>query len=263
MRITVLASGSRGNATLIEAGGTTVLVDAGLAPKELRARAEAARGRPLERIDALVLTHAHGDHVAHAKAIGDAFDAPTWLTEATRRAHGVTTGAHTRVFGPRAPFRVGAIELSPHPVPHDAPQVALVFAHGEARAALVTDLGFVRADLLAHLRGVGTLLIEANHCPNLLQWGPYPQEIKRRIASGAGHLSNAQTAEALEALAGQLDTVVLMHLSSANNEPHLAREAADRALARSRGRTRSSVAAQDTTLEIEARGPRGQLALGL
>ncbi len=239
-----------------------VLVDAGLSPKEIERRAEGAHDAPLGRIDALVLTHAHGDHVGHARACAMHFDAPVYLTEATRRSAELGSLPQSRVIGPRAPFRVGGLEIRPHPVPHDAPQVALVFAAEAKRAALVTDLGWVHRDLLDHLRGVGTLFIEANHEPTLLRAGPYPPEIQKRIASGAGHLSNAQMAGALEALAPGLERVVLMHLSQANNEPHLARRAAERALSRHR-HVEISVAHQDETLAVEVGLPRGQLSLGI
>ncbi len=139
--------------------------------------------------------------------------------------------------------------------------MALVFAVNDRRAALVTDLGWVHRELVDHLRGVGTLFIEANHEAALLASGPYPPEIRKRIASGAGHLSNGQMAEALEALAPGLERVVLMHLSQANNEPHLARRAAERALSRQAGRVDVLVAHQDETLSVEVGPPRGQLSL--
>jgi phosphoribosyl 1,2-cyclic phosphodiesterase len=261
MRIVILGSGSRGNATLVEAGGARVLIDAGLSPRELGRRAEQALGEPLGALDGIVLTHAHSDHIGHARACADAFEAPVYLTAATERSAALPTLPRTRSFGPRAPFRIGALTVRPLPVPHDAPQVALVFACDGATAALVTDLGWVHRELLAHLRGVSTLLIEANHDPALLASGPYPPEIQRRIRSGAGHLSNAQTAEALEALSPGLDEVVLMHLSEKNNEPALAREAASRALSKSSARIR--LASQDEPLVMEATEPRGQLALAL
>jgi phosphoribosyl 1,2-cyclic phosphodiesterase len=261
MRITILASGSRGNSTLVEARGARVLVDAGIAPKEIEKRALAARGEPLGALDAIVLTHAHSDHVGHARACATAFDVPVFLTEATKRSANLDALVRTRVFGPRAPFAIKGLEVRPHPVPHDAPQVALVFVAGAARAGLVTDLGWVHKDLIAHLRGVSTLFIEANHDAALLAIGPYPPEIQRRIRSGAGHLSNAQTAAALASLAPGLEEVVLMHLSQANNEPHLALCAAEQALGRHRVRIR--VAAQDETLTTTVGHPRGQLSLGI
>jgi len=261
MRVTILASGSRGNSTLVEGGGARLLIDAGLPPSELERRAMSALGEPLGKLDGIVLTHAHGDHVGHAGPCATAFEAPVYLTEATRRSAQLGSLPMSRVFGPRAPFAIGGLEVRPHPVPHDAPQVALVFAAGEARAALVTDLGWVHRELIEHLRGVGTLFIEANHEPTLLASGPYPPEIQKRIASGAGHLSNAQMAGALTALAPGLENVILMHLSQANNEPHLARRAAERALVRHQVEIR--IAAQDETLSVEVGPPRGQLSLGI
>ncbi len=263
MRITVLGSGSRGNSSLVEAGGTRLLVDAGLPPSEVRRRAAAAGLEPVETLDAILVTHAHGDHVGHLHSCAEAFGARTFATAATRRSGLVADVPSISVFGARTPFRVGAIEVRPLPVPHDAPQVALVLERGGARAGLVTDLGVVRRDLLDHLDGCATLLFEFNHDPMLLGCGPYPETVRRRVASGAGHLSNAQAASAIEALRHGLRELVLMHVSEANNEPHLALRAAEQALGRYRSRVRVRVAASVEPTVVDVAESPSQLALPL
>jgi len=256
----VLGSGSTGNATLIEAGGTTILVDAGLAARTVRKRVKRAVGLRLERLDGVVVTHAHADHAAHAGTCGNVFDAPVYLTEPTRRTFRFRHQPRTRVFGSRASFAIGDIVVHPLPVPHDAPQVALVVEHDGARAAIVTDCGRVRADLVDHLKDCNAVLVESNYDPDLLAFGPYPPAIQERVRCGTGHLSNLQTAELLRTLGPETESVVLLHLSAKNNEPALARQVAREALG---GRPVAlHVADPDRPLTVTAR-PRGQLALPL
>lgn len=246
MRVTILASGSGGNATLIQAGGRRVLVDAGIGPRVLADRMRRAFGRVLD-LDAIVLTHPHGDHVGKVVPCAKAFDATVYLSEATKRRLSLP-GLRTRVFGRNAPFDVGPIRVDPMPVPHDAPQVALVFQYKHARAAIVTDLGHVPAGLASHLDGCQLVLLESNHDPGLLALGPYPEFLKRRIASSVGHLSNAQAAALMRELSSDTREIVLMHLSQKCNTPLIAMREAKKALGARRVKLR--VADQDEPLDL-------------
>ena len=257
VRVTILGSGSKGNVTLLEAPGTALLVDAGLGPRTLEARMEAAGVSP-EAIDGVVLTHAHRDHSRHAPAYAERFGCPVYLTSATQRGVRWEEQPSTRVIGQAAPFRVGAFEVRPLPIPHDAPQVALTFEQGGERVGIVTDLGHVPGTLAAHLEGCATLLLESNHDPALLRDGAYPEPLKRRVAGPLGHLSNEQSAALLERLAGGLTRVVLMHLSEKNNRPALAYAAAERALRRSGAEL--FLAHQEVPLTLSTRAR--QLGLG-
>lgn len=249
MRVTILASGSGGNATLIQAGGTSVLVDAGVGPRVVAERMRRALGHEVG-VDAILLTHPHGDHVGQVEPCARAFDAPVFLAQATRRRMRLE-GVSTRVFGRNTPFTIGAMQVSPMPIPHDAPQVALVFSHGAARAALITDLGQVPPGLAEHLAGCQLVLLESNHDPAMLAAGPYPDFLKKRIASGQGHLSNAQAAELLRRLGPETRDVVLMHLSERCNSPMIALAEARVAL---RDRTVTLRAAkQDEPLDLAVR----------
>ena len=247
VRVTILASGSGGNATLIQAGGRRVLVDAGVGPRKLAQRMERVFGRVLEP-DAIVLTHPHGDHCGKVVPCAKAFDATVYLSEATKRRLQLP-GVRTRVFGRNAPFAVGPIRVHPMPIPHDAPQVALVFEHKRARAAIVTDLGHVPNGLASHLDGCQLVLLESNHDPGMLAIGPYPEFLKRRIASPVGHLSNAQAAELMRKLSADTREVVLMHLSQKCNTPMVALREAKRALAGRKVKLR--VADQDEPLDLQ------------
>jgi phosphoribosyl 1,2-cyclic phosphodiesterase len=266
VKVAILASGSRGNATLFSAGGTSVLVDAGVGPRTL-ARKLGEIGADLP--EAIVITHAHQDHVGHCLKLSKRFKIPIYASEATARCEALHGREQVRVYDAREPFTIGALTVAPTPLPHDAAQVALTFTHGEHKAGLATDLGEVPPGLLAHLAGCQVLLLESNHDAELLEKGPYPAFLKRRIASAKGHLSNAQTHALLRGLPRETSTVVLMHLSETNNLPELALSSALDAL--SGRRVHLCAAAQDElmVLDAEAEPPptalrskrRGQLAL--
>lgn len=229
MRITVLASGSKGNATLVEAGATRLLLDAGI-PDDLLLRQLARVGQDAPPT-AVLLTHAHADHHGHVDALTKRWRLPVYCTESVRRAVHLHHAASVRVVSPRDAFRVGDLDVLPMPVPHDAPQIALRLTHDGAAAGFVTDLGEAPPGLHAHFAGCDVVLIESNHCTDMLWHGPYTPYLKRRIASSRGHLSNAQTATFLRGLHREARTVVLLHLSETNNRPELARATAAEALA--------------------------------
>jgi phosphoribosyl 1,2-cyclic phosphodiesterase len=250
MKVIVLASGSAGNATLFESGGTRVLVDAGIGPRTLAKKLQEAGADPPS---AIVITHAHQDHVGHCLRLSRWLKIPVYASEATARCEALRGREQVRVFSPREPFAIGALTVSPLPLPHDAAQVSLVLSDGARRAAICTDLGEVPPDLSAHLAGVSIALIESNHDAEMLRRGPYPAFLKRRIGSAKGHLSNAQARPLLRALSRETHTVVLMHLSTTNNTLALALEAATDALAGRR--IHLHAAAQDDCLTLDADAP--------
>lgn len=229
MRVLVIASGSSGNATLFESKGTRVLVDAGVGPRTLvqKLREAGAGGLP----HALVVTHAHGDHLGSYSKLSAKFGIPVYMTEATARFARPSGEVALRYYSARQPFGIGALTVSPLPLPHDAAQVALVFGDGERSAAIATDLGEVPPALSNHLAGCEVVLLESNHDVEMLKRGPYPGFLKRRVLSARGHLSNAQAHGLLRTLGPGVHTVVLMHLSKTNNRPDIALESARDALA--------------------------------
>jgi phosphoribosyl 1,2-cyclic phosphodiesterase len=256
MRVTVLASGSRGNAALFDDGRTRVLVDAGIPLSALRQRLAKTRSHAP---DALVITHAHGDHHRYAGEVALHYKIPVWVSESTRRMLPLDGAPSVRVYGAREPFRAGTIEVTPLPLPHDAAQVSLKLAGHDGRAAAIaTDLGEVPPGLEAHLRGCATVLLEANHDVEMLWKGPYSNSLKRRVASARGHLSNGQCAELLRRLDRRVETVALMHLSETNNRADLALALAAEALADHTARL--VAASQDVPCVVETAAPR-QLSL--
>lgn len=235
VRVFVLGTGSSGNALLVDACGTKVLVDAGVGPRKIEARL-AALGYDLGdgRLDAIVATHHHGDHFGQVERLARAYGAPVYVHAGIDSAR-LERRFEVRRYEPGRAFRVAGLTVESEPVPHDAPQVALRLSEGGGGAALgvATDLGRATPGLVALLAECDGALVEANHCPELLASGPYPEHLKRRVAGGLGHLSNQQTAELASKLVGsRLARMWLGHLSASNNT--LAR-AEETVAARARG----------------------------
>ena len=144
----------------------------------------------------------------------------------------------TEAFVAGRTFRVGDISIRSRRIPHDVPQVALVFETKRTTVGLATDLGHVCRGLARFLEECETLLLESNHDEELLAAGPYPPSLKRRVAGRLGHLSNAQAGDLLAELGAAPREVVLMHLSETNNSPRFARNSAEAAIDGRRTRLR-------------------------
>ena len=240
LRFCSLASGSGGNATLIEArssadGPTTrVLVDCGLTLKRLTASL-ARRGCTPGDIDALFVTHEHSDHVAGAWALRRRHGTALWMSRGTRDAsvgddEDAAASVHVACDG--VPITIGALTMRPFAVPHDAAEpLQLVCSTAHARVGVITDLGAPDDRVIAALQGCDALLLECNHDRAMLQHGPYPAWLKRRIGGARGHLANDQSAALLAAVRhNALRHVLAAHLSRQNNAPDLALAALTRAL---------------------------------
>lgn len=224
IRFTVLASGSKGNAMLVEAEGTRLLVDCGLAPRLLERRL-ASRGVLPETVAAVLLTHEHGDHLGGAARAAARFGWRLYASHGTARAAGeALDGVAVERFDSHTPFAIGALMIQPFPVPHDAREpTQFVFSDGAVRLGLVTDAGCVTPHMVRMLAGCEALVVECNHDREMLARGRYPPPLKKRIGGDYGHLSNDAAAQLLAAVAHDgLQHVVAAHLSEENNRPHLA-----------------------------------------
>jgi phosphoribosyl 1,2-cyclic phosphodiesterase len=261
-RISILASGSTGNSTLLETSSTTLLIDAGLGKKEMLRRFEAlGRARP-ERVDAILVTHEHSDHSTGLAQMAREWNCPAYLTEPTHReivkmyaAEDPEKPAYRRGSPDHKPsrkpsrkaqidrveyiragerFEIGDIEISPFAIPHDAADpVGYAFRTNGTKVALVTDLGYMPELVKHHLREADFLILESNHDLDMLKVGPYPWYIKQRVMSRTGHLSNSVVSDFLsdsEVFDGRARHLVLAHLSEQNNTPDIAQICAEQAL---------------------------------
>ena len=301
VRFTVLASGSKGNCTVVTGGRTRILVDAGLSCREIFRRMKLAGEEP-ETLNAIVVTHEHQDHIGGLAVTARKLGIPVYITEGTHRAwmrwlsprrqmtyaqwleecrkQAAERQAETIVdegepdeadlpaaseapepgiassgpadpapatpngqkdptwlpaveyFQAGQPFAIGDIGVSPFTIPHDAADpVGFVFRAEGVRMAFATDLGYIPPNVKAQVNGVDLLLLESNHDLEMLRDGPYPWQVKQRVLSRVGHLSNEAAAQFLEnGYDGQAAYVILAHLSENNNLPELARVTAERAL---------------------------------
>ncbi len=238
--ITVLASGSGGNGTVLATSQTRVLIDCGLSCREI-CRRLAAQGIAPESLSAILITHEHSDHVAGVHVMAKKFRLPVYMTAPTHGAwqRQCKDSAGNRVqaerlelFSPGKNFSVGDIEVMPFTIPHDAADpVGFRFLAEGVRLAIATDLGFLPRNVRDHLRGCDGLMLESNHDLEMLRVGPYPWAVKQRVMSRVGHLSNEALAEFLNTdYDGGAAFLILAHLSEQNNHPDLARVTAERAL---------------------------------
>jgi phosphoribosyl 1,2-cyclic phosphodiesterase len=224
-----LASGSSGNAMLVQGGGTSLLIDAGLGVRALSAML-AKRGVVDGKLDAVLLTHEHTDHSIGAGPIARRTGARIVANRATLSAYGGRDelGSPSEELATGAEIAIGAFSVRSFPVPHDAAEpVGYVLSCGRSRIAYVTDAGCRTAAMAEALRCVSLAIVEANHDLEWLRRGPYSPEMKARVASSTGHLCNDDCADLLaERLEeGGPTCVWLAHLSRVNNSAALARRA--------------------------------------
>jgi phosphoribosyl 1,2-cyclic phosphodiesterase len=238
--VSVLASGSRGNCSLVATSSTRILVDAGLSGRETFKRLRAL-GERVEEISAILITHEHSDHVAGLQRLAAKLQVPVFLTAPTHHAWSravrdeegaIPELARSEHFSAGRGFRVGDIDVMPFTIPHDAADpVGFTFRAEGVKIGFATDLGYMPTNVRNHLRGCTVLIIESNHDVEMLRSGPYPWSVKQRVMSRVGHLSNDSLAEFFSSdYDGGAEYVVLAHLSEQNNHPEIARAAAEQAL---------------------------------
>lgn len=225
MRFALLGSGSEGNALLVQAGQTSLLMDCGFSLAETGARL-ARLGLDAEQLSGIVVTHEHGDHISGVARLARKHQLPVWITHGTRRQQAKTLGDLPGIteINPHASFAIGDIEVQPYLVPHDAAEpVQYVFGNGTKRLGVLTDVGCATPHIEATLNGCDALVLECNHDAQMLADGDYHYRLKQRVGGRLGHLSNADAAVLLARLDTQrLQHIVAAHLSHKNNLPQLA-----------------------------------------
>ncbi|HUF72042.1 MAG TPA: MBL fold metallo-hydrolase [Gammaproteobacteria bacterium] len=227
LRFCALASGSRGNALLVEHDDTLIMIDCGLPLKVLGDRLAAA-GRRFEDIDALLVTHEHGDHSRGIRPLVRRHGIPVWASPGTARS--VDAIADFERLRCDRPLSIGSIEVQPFAVPHDAREPCqFVFRAQRRRLGLLTDTGHATPVIHRALASCDALAIEFNHDVGMLENGSYPESVKARVGSRFGHLSNDQAADFIDDVGhSALQWVMALHLSERNNTPGHVRSAVAR-----------------------------------
>ena len=235
MRLWVLGSGSKGNALLVECGGTRLLIDVGFSPEVVARRLDAIGVWP-DSIEAVVITHEHGDHVSGATAGAERWGWMLHATTGTAAASAALRETGVRTFDPGTTLSLGEAEVETISVPHDAAEpVALVVTERATglRAGIAYDLGSVTMEVRGRFRDLDLLVLEANHDEGMLRAGPYPPRVQQRIAGARGHLSNRDAAAfARDCADRRLRVILLAHLSEQCNDRGIAWRAVSAAVTR-------------------------------
>ena len=245
LTVSVLGSGSRGNATFVKTDRVRILIDAGLSRKEIAKRLETI-GEDPDGIDAVLITHEHSDHSCGLRTIVKDLSVQVFATGGTLRAlraenFELNLSRIVSVYADTA-FTIGDAEILPFRVPHDAAEpVAFSVSCNGVKMTQLTDIGYLPDDVALHLSGSHILILESNHDLEMLRIGPYPWNLKQRLMGRYGHLSNTAVAQFIrDRYDGAADHVMLAHLSAKNNHPEIARQEAARAL-RHRGFSSASL----------------------
>jgi phosphoribosyl 1,2-cyclic phosphodiesterase len=251
--VSVLGSGSRGNATFIKTERVRLLLDAGLSRSEIAKRLESI-GEDPDGIDAVLITHDHADHAGGLRMLLKDLPVEAFLTQGTIAAMQIDqseselSGSKVIPITPGIPFEIRDAQIFPFRVPHDAVEpVAFSITCGGIKITQITDIGYVPDYVAERLQGSQILILESNHDLEMLRVGPYPWNLKQRLMGRYGHLSNTAVSRFIrEQYDGVAEHVLLAHLSSRNNHPEIARQEAARAL-RHRGLStaRLAVTSQD------------------
>ena len=221
MKICSLASGSKGNCLYLETGETRLLIDAGLSLRETLLRCEAV-GIESSRINAVLVTHEHIDHIRSAGSFARKFNVPVIASHLVcARSEKNFKKTTVQEFESGSAFTFRDVRIDPVPITHDScDPVGFVVDSREGRAASVTDFGIVTRLITEKLRGCRFINLESNHDVDMLMNGPYPWELKQRIKSRHGHISNEESLDLLHELAHEgLEALIMAHLSEVNNHP--------------------------------------------
>lgn len=234
MKLSIVGSGSEGNSIVLTGSQHRIVIDCGFSQREFQHRCEST-GIDVSGIDLLLLTHEHSDHIRGAGVLARRFGCSVVATEHTLRRGRAILGnlSKVRVMSPGETLLLGEMRIDSFSIPHDASDpVGYIVQSDGVKIGICTDLGCITPVVQEKLTGCHGLVLEMNHDVNMLMAGSYPWELKQRIRSRLGHLSNDDTANFLPGIwhAG-LSHLVLAHLSKENNLPELAQVVAEHALA--------------------------------
>ncbi|MBF2352857.1 MBL fold metallo-hydrolase [Listeria welshimeri] len=228
IRFSILASGSSGNATLIETGDQKILVDCGLSGKKMEGLF-AQVGRNMNDLDAILITHEHSDHIKGLGVLARKYKLPIYANAKTWKAMdnmiGEVSSDQKFQFDMETVKSFGSMQVESFGVSHDAIEpMFYIFHNGNKKFVMITDTGYVSDRMKGHIAGADAYLFESNHDVEMLRMGRYPWNVKRRILGDEGHVSNEDAAIAMsEVITDQTKRIYLGHLSKDNNMKELAR----------------------------------------
>jgi len=233
MKIRVFASGSTGNCLALSDGDTNILIDAGISLRRIT-DSLASVGLTMNDIRGVLITHEHSDHISGLKAMVKKYNVSIYAPHTVaNRMRGMLPDVEKNlsVISVGEKFSIGCIGIKAFHTPHDTDESVGYRVSGSGEFALATDMGCVTKEVMDGMLGAETVLIESNHDEEMLCYGPYPVQLKRRILSDHGHLSNAACADAIRILAENgTHKFILGHISKENNIPQLAMKCASGAL---------------------------------
>jgi phosphoribosyl 1,2-cyclic phosphodiesterase len=226
MRFASLGSGSKGNATLVEAGGALVMIDCGFSMRETVKRLARLEVDPAN-IDGILVTHEHSDHCSGVAALSRKYQIPVYLTHGTYSSGRCEKAFSYQRFNCHDSFKIADMEIQPVAVPHDAREPCQYrLAHSGLSLGVLTDLGSITSHVVASFQGCDALVLEFNHDLDMLFAGSYPYHLKQRVGGDWGHLNNRQAAQLLEEVAEEnLRHLVIAHISENNNTREMAEQA--------------------------------------
>lgn len=224
MKICSLTSGSKGNSLFIESSHARILIDAGLSALQIKNRLKSIDVAP-ESLDAIIITHAHRDHISAVDVLSHQLDIPVFGHPDTLRTLTYFFKRIQKIIPCTGKFSIKDLDLHPFPVSHDSiPTVGYLIRLGTKTLSVSTDLGIVTPEAEENISQAQFIVIESNHDSEMLLNGPYSWELKQRIASRLGHLSNHDTGFFLKSIMnGKIQKILLAHLSEENNLPALAK----------------------------------------
>ncbi|HAJ71759.1 MAG TPA: MBL fold metallo-hydrolase [Methylophilaceae bacterium] len=230
MRFASLGSGSAGNATIVNVGTTTLLLDCGFGLKDVLARLQRFNVAP-EQLTGILVTHEHDDHAKGVFRLAAKYAIPVWLTHGTQRMceryMPESASIRMNIIDNHTSFSIQDLDVTPYPVPHDAREpTQFVFSDGAKRLGVLTDTGCSTPYIEQVLSACDALLLECNHDLTMLEKGPYARPLKDRVGGRLGHLDNQSAANLLSRLDNsKLKHLIAAHLSAKNNTPALAKSA--------------------------------------
>ncbi|EUJ21818.1 MBL fold metallo-hydrolase [Listeria aquatica] len=228
IRFSILASGSTGNATLVETVDQKILIDCGLSGKKM-AELFSQVGRSIEDLDAILITHEHSDHIKGLGVLARKYKLPIYANQKTWQAMNGMIGEvaldQKFEFGMETVKSFGSLQVESFGVSHDAAEpMFYIFHNGNKKFVMITDTGYVSDRMKGHIANADAYLFESNHDVEMLRMGRYPWNVKRRILGDEGHVSNEDAGIAMsEVIGDRTKRIYLGHLSKDNNMKDLAR----------------------------------------